>query len=127
VRFSIRAHAGELGGARFGRKLLRPEAVGRIGLDVKRPIRELFARCFAEEHGDEAKTRARYLLLRALEIEKEEEAEMARRQPAAVPQKKDRVARSPSGLDALPLSIKLFITLAMIGLIILVLFGSRPS
>lgn len=38
----------------------------------KRPRQGLFARCFAEADGDEAKTKARYISLRAAEIEEEE-------------------------------------------------------
>ena len=38
----------------------------------KRPVHGLLARCFAEEHGDEVKTKARYVMLRAIEIETDE-------------------------------------------------------
>ena len=51
-------------------------------LTEKRPVPGLFARCFAEEHGDETRTKARYIELRAIEIEQEE---TARRRDAAPP------------------------------------------
>ena len=38
----------------------------------KRPKHGLFARCFAEADGDEAKTKARYITLRAAELEEAE-------------------------------------------------------
>ena len=41
----------------------------------KRPTLGLFARCFAEANGDEARTKAKYIALRACEIEQEERAE----------------------------------------------------
>jgi hypothetical protein len=40
----------------------------------KRPNHGLFARCFAEAEGDEAKTKARYITLRAAELEESERA-----------------------------------------------------
>src|SRR5215471_12596103 len=43
----------------------------------KRPNRGLFARCFAEADGDEAKTKARYITLRAAELEEAEAAARA--------------------------------------------------
>ena len=56
----------------------------------KRPNRGLFARCFAEADGDEAKTKARYITLRAAELEEAEAAarkahaqELNRREAAA--------------------------------------------
>jgi hypothetical protein len=38
----------------------------------KRPVQGLFARCFAETEGDEAKTKAKYIALRAVEIQEQE-------------------------------------------------------
>ena len=60
----------------------------------KRPVQGLFARCFAEADGDEAKTRARYIALRAAEIEEEERvANMTRAEKLVMKERATREAR----------------------------------
>ncbi|HEY1662330.1 MAG TPA: hypothetical protein VGI03_07920 [Verrucomicrobiae bacterium] len=49
-------------------------ATAMIELVEKRPSQGLLARCYSEAEGDEAKARAKYVAMRAKEIEEQEEA-----------------------------------------------------